>query len=84
MNFFIQMEFCSGENLQRFIEDRKASDRHENYLIFSQIVNGVKSIHAKQIVHRDLKPQNIFLTEDQKVKIGDFGLAKTTDTFEPI
>lgn len=62
VNVFIQMEFCPGENLQKYIETRAAPDRRHNLQIFSQLVEGVSSIHAKQIVHRDLKPQNIFLT----------------------
>jgi NIMA (never in mitosis gene a)-related kinase len=36
----------------------------------------LKHIHAKKILHRDLKSQNIFLTKDNQVKIGDFGISK--------
>jgi serine/threonine protein kinase len=36
----------------------------------------MKHIHDHKIMHRDLKPQNVFLTEQGIVKIGDLGIAK--------
>lgn len=38
-------------------------------------MNGLKAIHDARSSHRDLKPQNILISEDFKLKIGDFGLA---------
>jgi serine/threonine protein kinase len=36
---------------------------------------GVSSLHSRGMVHRDIKPQNVLITCDDRLKLGDFGLA---------
>ncbi|KAN0043141.1 hypothetical protein ACTA71_010778 [Dictyostelium dimigraforme] len=47
----------------------------EAFRLLRQIVEGLNHIHNQQIIHRDLNPANIFINNEQNVKIGDFGLA---------
>ncbi|MEN8152870.1 MAG: protein kinase [Acidobacteriota bacterium] len=78
---YIAMEYVDGQTLKELVAgDRGPSDSQLpiaeviNYAI--QICEGLKCAHEAGIVHRDIKPQNIIVTNDGKVKILDFGLAK--------
>ena len=44
-----------------------------------EIILGVDFLHSHRITHRDLKPQNLLVTSEGRIKIADFGLAKTYD-----
>ncbi|NXC64672.1 E2AK2 kinase, partial [Aleadryas rufinucha] len=82
---FIQLEFCEQGTLEKWIaknrEHRKYYAMAQNK--FLQIVKGVEYIHSEKLIHRDLKPQNIFISHDDKIKIGDFGLV-TSVAFETL
>uniref|UniRef100_A0A8D0EX17 Eukaryotic translation initiation factor 2 alpha kinase 2 n=1 Tax=Strix occidentalis caurina TaxID=311401 RepID=A0A8D0EX17_STROC len=73
---FIQMELCEQGTLENWIEkNRRDLKYHEMAQTkFLQILKGVKYIHSRELIHRDLKPQNIFISREDKIKIGDFGL----------
>ena len=69
------MDYYEGESLRNKI-DRGPLSIEEAIDIVIQISQGLAKAHSKEIVHRDIKPANIIITEDNQVKIVDFGLAK--------
>ena len=72
---FIVMEYIDGVELKDKIRSSPLSV-DESINIATQIAEGLEAAHKKGIVHRDIKSQNIMITNDGKVKIMDFGLAK--------
>ena len=72
---FIVMEYIDGIELKDKIKSGPIPF-NESINIAAQIAEGLEAAHNKGIVHRDIKSQNIMITNDGKVKIMDFGLAK--------
>ncbi|XP_060586752.1 serine/threonine-protein kinase A-Raf-like isoform X5 [Ruditapes philippinarum] len=69
-------QWCEGSSLYKHLHVDDIKFEMLGLLeIGRQTALGMDYLHAKSIIHRDLKSNNIFLTEDLTVKIGDFGLA---------
>ena len=75
---FIVMEYIQGKELKGIIKSHSNNFLPVNDIIkyTVQIAEGLRTAHNKGIVHRDIKSSNIMITNDGKVKIMDFGLAK--------
>ena len=77
------MEFCEGSDLNKLINEyKKRNEPIKEELIYNivlQICGGIKVIHKHNLIHRDLKPSNIMRNND-RIKIGDFGISKKLDT----
>jgi len=75
---YLVLEYVPGETLaERII--REPLELEDALSIGGQIAEAVAAAHKKGIVHRDLKPGNIKITQEGRVKVLDFGLAKTYD-----
>lgn len=72
------MEYANGGDLEHYLKSRRGSLLSEDRVLhfFVQISLAIKHIHDRKILHRDLKSQNIFLTNGDMVKLGDFGIAR--------
>jgi translation initiation factor 2-alpha kinase 4 len=74
---YIQMEYCERHTLRDLI--RKATlTEDDSWRFVRQITEGLAHVHSHGIIHRDLKPDNIFIDVAGNPKIGDFGLATTS------
>jgi serine/threonine protein kinase len=74
---YVVSELLEGETLRDRLRNGALNSRKAiEYSL--QVARGLAAAHDKGIVHRDLKPENLFITEDDRVKILDFGLAKLT------
>jgi len=72
---FIAMELIEGKTLDQLLH-HKALPLADIFKYSIQIADALSKAHAAGIVHRDLKPSNIMVTNDGRVKVVDFGLAK--------
>lgn len=78
--YYYVMEFLEGRSLRRELEHRGGRMSPEEYYpILKQVAEGLAYAHSLNVVHRDVKPDNIFILKDGRVKLTDFGIARTVD-----
>ena len=80
---FLVMEYVPGQALDDKIREGVLLEK-ELIDLGVQMAEGLSAAHTQGIVHRDLKPGNLRLTNDSRLKILDFGLARSTLNFSPV
>ena len=74
--YYIVMEYISGKTLKEIIREKGKLSLDETLDYSIQIAEALEHAHKNHIVHRDIKPHNIMITEDGRVKVTDFGIAR--------
>ncbi|WP_409227432.1 Stk1 family PASTA domain-containing Ser/Thr kinase [Gudongella sp. SC589] len=73
---YIVMEYIKGKTLKEVIVDNDKLKIDQALYYASQIAEALSNAHKNHIIHRDIKPHNIMITEDNRVKVTDFGIAR--------
>ncbi len=73
---FMALEYVEGRTLRDFLERKGTPDLRLALNIMRQVAEALKRASALGIVHRDIKPENILLTDQEEVKVADFGLSR--------
>ncbi|XP_059745300.1 serine/threonine-protein kinase Nek1 isoform X7 [Bos taurus] len=81
-SLYIVMDYCEGGDLFKRINAQKGVLFQEDQILdwFVQICLALKHVHDRKILHRDIKSQNIFLTRDGTIQLGDFGIARVLNS----
>jgi eukaryotic-like serine/threonine-protein kinase len=74
---YIVMEYLRGESLREAIKNSRTGDLRNQLKIALQIARALEYVHGRRIIHRDIKPENIHVDANGKIKLMDFGIAKS-------
>ena len=74
---YITMELMPGGTLQDIVDEKGAMPVNRAVDCILDMIEGLQVAHDAGIVHRDIKPSNSFVDDDGRIKVGDFGLAKS-------
>jgi len=81
--YYIVMEFVDGTDLKKLIRAEAPFSIERSLSIAIKVCAGVGYAHRAGLVHADVKPQNVLVTNDDKVKVTDFGIAQALTATKP-
>jgi serine/threonine protein kinase len=77
---YLAMEYLKGRTLRRVLGELGVLTPGEALDVLEPVLDALAAAHEAGIVHRDVKPENVILTDDGRVKVADFGLARAASS----
>ena len=77
---YLAMEYLPGRTLRDVLREFGPLTPEQALVILEPVLEALEAAHAAGFVHRDVKPENVLLSDDGRVKVADFGLARALAT----
>ncbi|ACZ85738.1 Stk1 family PASTA domain-containing Ser/Thr kinase [Streptosporangium roseum] len=78
-NVYLSMEYVPGRTLRDVLRARGRLPAREALEVMIPVLAALGAAHQAGLVHRDVKPENVLLSDDGRVKVVDFGLARAIE-----
>ncbi len=77
---YLVMEYLPGRTLRDVLDEYGPLSTEQALVLLDPVIEALAAAHAAGFVHRDIKPENVLISDDGRVKVADFGLARAVST----
>ena len=77
---YLAMEYIPGRTLRDVLDEYGPLSTEQALVLLDPVIEALAAAHAAGFVHRDIKPENVLISDDGRVKVADFGLARAVTT----
>lgn len=79
---YLIMELITGGTLRELLAERGPMPAHGAVAVMHSLLTGLQEVHDAGFVHRDIKPDNVLITANHRIKLGDFGLVRSSNAHQ--
>ena len=79
---YLAMEYIPGRTLRDVLDEYGPLTLEQALVLLDPVIEALNAAHSAGFVHRDIKPENVLISDDGRVKVADFGLARAVASSE--